>query len=160
MIVIATKRCSGCGLDRAPECFNRGTSRCKDCKKKYDAAYFSVPENRARRLARKAAYRASPSGRKKRRVYGIQWTYRVEAPLAKSLLAVPVCQSCGGKFSHLGDERIDHCHDNSHVRGVVCQLCNTAMSGPAKECIDRLRGCIVYLERDREWQSLEASCPG
>jgi hypothetical protein len=42
----------------------------------------------------------------------------------------------------------------------VCQLCNIAMAGPADECIDRLRGCIAYLERDAEWQRLEVSCPG
>jgi hypothetical protein len=42
----------------------------------------------------------------------------------------------------------------------VCNACNVAMSGPAEECIDRLRSCIAYLERDLDWQSLEASCPG
>ena len=58
------------------------------------------------------------------------------------------------EFAHTGDERIDHCHENGHVRGVLCNRCNIAASGRSEEAIPRLRGLVAYLERDLEWQSL------
>jgi hypothetical protein len=144
MIVIATKRCVLCGLtlpfgDFSPKATGAyGLSgACRECESRRQSEYK----------------RANPSKYKAAK-------YKTDEQLISAFLAVPSCQSCGNSFEAFGKERIDHCHDKSHVRGVVCHRCNLAMSGPAEECISRLRGCIVYLERDRDWQSLEVSCPG
>jgi hypothetical protein len=137
---------------------------CRGCQKHLPFAAFS-PHARA-------AYGLQPRCVKCRTRYNVRYRratgdvnrkaclYAVSKQCIEDLLRVPCCQACGKKFPAYGKERIDHCHFHGHVRGVVCNRCNVAMSGSAEESLHRLRGCIQYLERDAEWQSLEVSCPG
>ena len=165
MIVIATKRCSKCGGTFALEHFpysGNGTlrSECKPCQRAaFRSRYKNNESFRSHVLEKARNQKLGQSQKAARRIARIVREYGVDAGFASSLVAVPVCQSCGARLEGC-KACVDHCHENSHVRGVVCQLCNIAMAGPADECIARLRGCIVYLERDRDWQSLEVSCPG
>ena len=144
MIVEATKLCAICKLGLPLSAFNKDRSRlngfdcrCRNCRRDLRDRDNAVPEKRVRK-----------------REYFIQWQYGTDEVFANRLLKVPVCQSCGMEFAHTGDERIDHCHENGHVRGVLCNRCNIAASGRSEEAIPRLRGLIAYLERDLEWQSL------
>lgn len=87
--------------------------------------------------------------------------YGVSREFIRHLLAVPVCQACGDRFAAFGKERLDHCHERSHMRGVLCHACNITCQGSATEALSRMRSCIGYLERDLQWQSLgESQCPG
>ena len=54
------------------------------------------------------------------------------------------CAICGVKPIKL---YIDHCHTNGHVRGLLCQQCNT-MLGMAKDNTTTLRNAIKYLEKN------------
>lgn len=47
-----------------------------------------------------------------------------------------------------GKERFDHDDRNKKFRGIVCHGCNVAI-GFAEENIQRLSGCIRYLEKQR-----------
>ena len=144
MIVEATKRCSGCKQSLPIAAFHKNCCnpdglhyRCRSCRAAAEQARLTVPENR-----------------KRKRELFVQWKYGADEFLANRLLRVPVCQSCGVEFALAGDERIDHCHENGHVRGVLCHRCNVAASGTSEEAIPRLLGLVAYLERDLEWQSL------
>ena len=144
MIVEATKRCSSCKQSLPVAAFHKNCWRpdglhnqCKSCRRIGMLARGAQPETNARK-----------------RQSAIQWRYGADEFFANRLLKVPVCQSCGAKFAGCSDHRIDHCHENGHVRGVLCQRCNVAASGTSEEAIPRLRGLIAYLERDLEWQSL------
>lgn len=144
MIVEATKWCPKCNRSLPPSAYNKNRSKtsgldsyCRSCRRAAERARSAVPENKRRK-----------------REYFVQWKYGADEIFANRLLRVPVCQSCGLEFDLAGDERIDHCHEHGHVRGVLCQRCNVAACGPAEEAIPRLRGLIAYLERDLEWQSL------
>jgi len=144
VIVEATKRCSACEQSLPIAAFHKNRStpdglqwQCKSCRSASERARLTVPENR-----------------KRKRELFVRWKYRTDEFLANNLLTVPVCQSCGVEFVHLGDERVDHCHKNGHVRGVLCHRCNTAASGTSEDAIPRLRGLIAYLERDLERQTL------
>lgn len=144
MIVETTKLCSVCKQSLPTSAFHKNRwspdglhNQCKSCRRISTLVRHAKPEIKARQ-----------------REVQIKWMYGVDRLLANRLLKVPVCQSCGMEFPHAGDERIDHCHENGHVRGVLCNRCNTAASGTSEDAIPRLRGLIAYLERDLERQSL------
>ena len=40
---------------------------------------------------------------------------------------------------------VDHCHENGHVRGILCQLCNHGL-GSFRDNINSLKKAITYLE--------------
>ena len=42
---------------------------------------------------------------------------------------------------------VDHCHDTSRVRGLLCQKCNRAI-GLLGDSVELLRKAIDYLERE------------
>jgi hypothetical protein len=128
------------------------TKRCRRCKRALPTEQFHAAAKNADRL--QSLCKDCNCENVKAHKYGI------DHASVGFFVSVPCCQACGKAFKLFGDERIDHCHDKSHVRGVVCNACNLAMAGSAEEALHRLRSCIAYLERDCEWQSLEASCPG
>lgn len=55
-----------------------------------------------------------------------------------------VCAACGGPCSGAREPFVDHCHENSLVRGLLCQSCNTAL-GYVRDDPARLRALIRYL---------------
>lgn len=57
------------------------------------------------------------------------------------------CDVCGVRATGK-EQHIDHCHEEGHVRGVLCSNCNTAL-GLVKDDVEVLRGLIAYLERSR-----------
>ncbi len=63
-----------------------------------------------------------------------------------------VCAICGRKETamHRGKVRrlaIDHCHDEGHVRGLLCYTCNQGI-GYFQDSIEILSSAIAYLKRD------------
>lgn len=138
MIVQATKACTKCGHAKPLSEYHSGQgyrfgkkAQCKDCA-----------------LQAAGLYRKKFATERKARKYG------ADLDLVLSLLSVPCCQACGQKFSAYGKERLDHCHERLHLRGVLCHSCNLTCHGAATEAVARMRACIDYLERDLEWQSI------
>lgn len=59
------------------------------------------------------------------------------------------CAICGNKPEHEVPKTrmvVDHCHATSKIRGILCDLCNTAV-GKFQDDPDLLRSAIAYLER-------------
>lgn len=57
------------------------------------------------------------------------------------------CAICGYKFGQKkGDIKVDHCHNNNYVRGLLCDLCNRGL-GYFKDNTDNLKNSISYLAR-------------
>lgn len=77
------------------------------------------------------------------------YRYRLTVDEVHAFLQVPCCQSCGRLFQDSA-QHFDHCHENRHVRGVICAACNWACAGPADQAVCRLRSCVEYLQRDLE----------
>lgn len=68
-----------------------------------------------------------------------------------------VCACCGG--SDPGSVRgwvIDHCHQNGHVRGILCDPCNVGL-GRFFDDTEKLRKAIAYLERTAEAPDADAA---
>lgn len=57
------------------------------------------------------------------------------------------CVSCGCLVP-VGGERFDHDDKLKKFRGIICHGCNVAI-GFAGEDVQRLRGCVAYLEKQR-----------
>ena len=57
------------------------------------------------------------------------------------------CAACGSTESGMHNSKhlcVDHNHETGEVRGLLCSPCNLTL-GNAKESIERLQGCAVYL---------------
>jgi hypothetical protein len=56
------------------------------------------------------------------------------------------CAICGYEFGQKkGDMKVDHCHTNGNVRGLLCDLCNRGL-GYFKDNVDNLKSAINYLD--------------
>jgi hypothetical protein len=67
------------------------------------------------------------------------------------------CEICG---TYLINRKpyIDHDHETSMIRGVLCNSCNTGV-GCFKDSINHLKKAIAYLERaDVRWQEKSNKC--
>ena len=57
------------------------------------------------------------------------------------------CAICGYKFGQKkGDIKVDHCHNQGHVRGLLCDLCNRGI-GMLKENTEILSNAIKYIQQ-------------
>jgi Recombination endonuclease VII len=56
------------------------------------------------------------------------------------------CKICGEKDGTFGRLVVDHCHDKKHVRGLLCNKCNTGI-GLFKDRTDLLESAIAYLKK-------------
>jgi hypothetical protein len=65
------------------------------------------------------------------------------------------CAVCGEEgdihemgFTHKPTLNIDHCHETTHVRGLLCQGCNLGI-GHLKDDVEILKQAIKYLNKAR-----------
>lgn len=56
------------------------------------------------------------------------------------------CACCGAEHHSGVNWHTDHDHDTGVVRGILCRSCNLAL-GIVKDDVDRLQGCMDYLNR-------------
>lgn len=102
------------------------TAQCKKCRsKKYDR----TPAKRCANLR----YR-----------YGISLE-EFEFKLAEQGGA---CALCAKKYIK-GNNRfhVDHCHENGHIRGILCHDCNTAL-GKLGDTVESIEKVLEYLKSD------------
>lgn len=163
MITEATKVCTKCKALKNVSRFSpdkrhsdKLSSHCKDCNYAYQRKRYEDPAFRESQNERSRVRSRIPEVRAARAVADRAWRYGLSPEEVKRFLEVPVCQACGEPLSDAPNQiHIDHCHETSAVRGVVCMGCNRTMHGPHDHCIARLRACIEYLTRHSERRSVE-----
>jgi Recombination endonuclease VII len=133
----------------------------------------SDPVFRKRNRERQKWHRTNPDTQEQRREYDREWrkVARTKDPMfdrkgsLKSCYGLTLeqydamvaaqegrCAVCGTDTPGNARQkhwRIDHCHDNGHVRGLLCHACNTGL-GSFKDDPDLLRAAIAYLEKHKE----------
>lgn len=117
--------------------------RTPEARAKHNAA--SVIRNRISREAdpeRHLAYRRKAERKRKLKTYGLTEESYMDLLAVQSFL----CGICKKPNMNKRDFHVDHCHETSIVRGVLCHHCNV-MLGHAKDDITTLRNAIKYLER-------------
>jgi recombination endonuclease VII len=163
-----TKICKKCGIEKPAEAFyhNGGgllRASCKECGKESRLAadkkwrennpekrqevckkYYS--ENKERHKAcvldcRRRDYAKNPA---KYLVKHREWRYGITEEQYSELLKFQGggCALCGRtKRLH-----IDHCHESSKVRGILCMHCNTAL-GILGDSVEAIQKVLRYLQK-------------
>lgn len=157
-----TKQCIRPDVD-AWYCYKKFACRCSRCTAANSEACRQLrnqyPERRKEQQAKyyeKERERAEtdPLYNLTRRIKTIRTTSRrldyaepnfTAEQLLPSFLAGPTCDICSD------DTRmcIDHCHTTGDFRGWLCHRCNAAV-GYFRDCVDRMKAGIEYLQRPRE----------
>jgi Recombination endonuclease VII len=139
------KHCSQCGkfkpLDDFPKAARGLKGRGAQCRRCW-SRYISDRNRRPEVKAVRNAYLKRPHMRRYTRLQLIRRRYGLEAMhLEERRLAGDPCDACGSSV-HVG---IDHCHNGSGPRGLLCRKCNLA-AGFADDDPARLRALAEYLE--------------
>lgn len=140
------QRCTGCHTikpfgDFSPNraCRNGLQQRCKHCMGNYAREWTRGRDDEWREQRRQYEKR-----QKARANYGLS-PEEYDALFADGGRCV-ICGSDGG--GRWRRPHIDHCHECSGTRGLLCHECNTAL-GLAGEDSDRLRRMADYIDRHR-----------
>ncbi len=139
-----TKRCCTCTTEKPLGEYYKENGRldglspaCKVCSNKRAKLYRKTNKEHVSKLDRKSY---------------LKLTYGITQVQYKDMLKEQngVCSICGllesdilrGKIKSMS---VDHCHENGHVRGLLCSKCNTGL-GAFKDNIDILASAISYLK--------------
>jgi Recombination endonuclease VII len=131
------KTCTSCGVAKPKSVFNKQTVakdglawQCRECSKKYGAAYFRSVHGRA-------VHRMHG-----RRQFGIDMDEKTWEELFES--QGRVCAACG--TSDPGYQwATDHDHSTGKVRGILCNFCNVRLVMAAEH--PNFPKVLSYLER-------------
>jgi hypothetical protein len=160
---MSTKICSTCKIERPLTDYYRiqnGTDgtrpRCKACHQAFERKKYA--ENAEWRIAKlekhQAKLDADPEFKKLHRFRVRRWhlkaTYGLSLDDYEALLQRQngVCAICGRdniKGNQKRDLVVDHCHATGKVRGLLCDLCNTAI-GKMQDSSAILRKAAAYID--------------
>lgn len=114
-----------------------GTPYCWICKSAYSKEY----------LNNRPIMRANNDWRNKlKRIYNITEQDYIDMYIKQN----GNCSICYKYIEYRGfSTHIDHCHDSTNVRSLLCSNCNTAL-GLLKENIEVMYRAIDYIEKHRE----------
>ena len=149
------KRCGRCGIEKPAAEYHRDRSRadglhsyCRSCKASYHVA--NRPSALARMARRDIRQRDADRGRRLRVRYGV--TAEDVDSIRKS--QGYSCAICGTHEDNLPRGlHVDHDHVTNLVRGMLCQLCNSAI-GLFSDSPVALRSAIAYLAMADELRAI------
>lgn len=126
---MAPKQCSKCGKSKQRHEFNRQGRVCKVCKRAASKQWYL--ENRDRKRARKL-----------HRLYGLTVKQFDRLHAAQG----GACAICRRAF--IQTPQVDHDHTDGHVRGLLCNGCNSGLAR-FEDDSTRIRRAITYLRKSR-----------
>jgi hypothetical protein len=129
-----SKECKVCGVEKNISDFYTGRKDCKDCKNA--VARKRWKEN----IEASDRYKKRNRERAKERRYGITQEQFDQMLLDQN----NKCKICDIEFKNTKDTHIDHCHNSSVVRGLLCNNCNIAL-GQFGDNTDIMDNAIKYL---------------
>jgi hypothetical protein len=161
---VETRKCTQCPAVRARSEFVKKSGKCRDCRQKYSARYYSTHKEkweraeakaraedleayRAANRAKQATYRASPTNTIRLRYLKRRHGITIEQYVAMETAQGGVCAIC--REPGRGSDRrlhVDHCHATGRVRGLLCFSCNVAL-GAMSDRTDWLEAASAYLKK-------------
>jgi hypothetical protein len=151
------KICNRCGEPKEADQFHKRTaskdglqSHCKDCGRTQQTEWRAANPERAREIVKKShtperreRYNQSRNATQRwdhiRRRYGVtqeEYQRRFEEQGGR-------CAICSIATDEL---QVDHCHETSVVRGLLCSSCNRAI-GLLGDTLEALERAVAYLRR-------------
>jgi hypothetical protein len=141
------------------------TARCGECRRKRANALYLAKEHarkaldidayqaKSREETRKwreahPEYKQPPLSMEATRAAKLKTKYGISIALYDALLAEQggCCGICGAKSCKTGRRlAVDHDHSTGRVRGLLCNLCNTAL-GKLGDSVESLERAIAYLK--------------
>lgn len=133
--------------------------RCKECMKFLEQKkYGENAEFRWSKLSKQGIkLRTDPEHKAKHQESQRRWHLKKHYGLTQEMFDDMVllqgggCAICGTKQED-GNQKtrmvVDHCHQTKKVRGILCDLCNTAI-GKFHDDVSKLENAIRYLKNER-----------
>lgn len=157
---MATRHCTGCDRDLSPDLFNKGQSRCKECKKEVHRQWSE--KNKEHLGAYKKRWfddHKEATKQSKKKYYK---THRDHLLAGARLLRYGLtqegftallerqghrCAICGTDKPHgKGGWHVDHDHDTKKVRGLLCNGCNLGI-GHLGDDPERMESAAAYIRK-------------
>lgn len=146
------KKCPACKLEKPFSEFHKNSREpngintyCKKCALEMGKKWRAISENREKCKKRAEVWRAENADRviegRLKRKYGITLSQYWQLSKAQG----HKCAICQEPCVIKGKLSVDHCHDTSGVRGLLCDMCNIGI-GNFKNDIVRLKSAITYLK--------------
>lgn len=132
------KKCKVCEIEKSISDFYKNRKDCKDCKNA--AARKKWVEN----TEASDRYKKRNRERAKERRYGITQDQFYQMLIDQK----NKCAICESEFKNSKDTHIDHCHNSSKVRGILCNRCNIAL-GQFEDNIELMQNAIKYLNTQK-----------
>jgi coproporphyrinogen III oxidase len=129
------KTCKVCGVEKNISDFYARRNDCKDCK---NAAARKIRKEQPEKYAK---YKKRANEYLKERRYGITQDQFNQMLVDQNNM----CRICSNEFKSTKDTHIDHCHNSSIVRGLLCNNCNMAL-GQFNDNLDIMENAIKYLQ--------------
>lgn len=165
MAITTLRACSGCREDLPFSAFHKTDngrdglhSRCKACRAS------DVKQRKGDPAFKEAARKATRAWRERNPVYRrkqyTRFRFNMEPEVIMAYVASyvkehgPNCASCGclcdvvGGVKTPGNRRLvlDHCHTTGKLRGMLCDICNTAL-GKLGDNAEGVAKLLNYIER-------------
>lgn len=139
-------------------------TRCKECVNAYQKTYQKTPQGRelqrqrcaewrvknldlARKLSREGNRKARKEDPRRFKSYELKSHYGISLEEYEALLAKQngKCAICGATEPRgAGMFHVDHCHNSSKIRGLLCSECNMGI-GKLKDDPERVLRAASYL---------------
>ena len=147
-----TKVCPECAIEKLVSAYaTRKTGRqagqpeayCKDCQRARKVNWARQNPERMRELA-------AASYKRRGRATRLAAKYGLTPEAFQGLLdqQESTCRGCSRDFGESLAPRVDHCHTDQHVRGLLCHSCNVVL-GLVKDDPLTLRRLATYVEETR-----------
>lgn len=117
---------------------------CRDCEAEYQAGHAESVDGREQRRQARSRWNG------KNHDYFLRYRYGITKAQYDEMLAQQggLCAICGRDEPGGRDKvwNVDHCHNSSQVRGLLCGPCNRGL-GQFRDNPELLRAAAKYLER-------------
>ncbi len=164
MAITTTRRCSACLADLSFDSFHitkNGRdglhSRCKPCRSDDAKRRSTLPEYKEKNRLAQIKHRKNKSIYRQKSY--VRFRFNCEPEVIISFVAKhihehgPRCLSCGVECDIVGGVKrkgfrrlvVDHCHETGRLRGMLCDLCNTAL-GKLGDNIEGVKRLLSYIE--------------